>query len=235
MQRYFVSKNNDEFILSKLDEHHIVDVMRNKVNDKVIFVYDNKEYLMNILSIKPLKFSMLSISTPDVELNKKVTLFFTLAKGDKIDLVLQKATELGVFRIVLLNSERCVVKFSKEDFARKLDRYNLICKEASEQSRRVNIPVVVGVYDINNIPNELLCDINYVAYEAEAGLSSQLKEIENANSISILVGPEGGISPKEFENLKNQNFIPISLGKRILRTETAAITALSVIDYVVER
>lgn len=235
MQRYFADYINNDFVLSKLDEHHILNVMRNKTNDKVILIYNQKEYICRISSTKPLKFTKENEQEAFSELNKKVTLFFGLAKGDKIDFVIQKATELGVNKIVLISSSRSIVKMSNEDFLKKLPRYNLIAKEASEQSHRVAIPEIVGVYNINSIPKELLCDINYVADEAECGLSSKLEEINNANSISILIGPEGGISVDEVNSLKKNSFIPISLGKRILRTETAAITALSVIDYLVEQ
>ena len=127
---------------------------------------------------------------------------------------------------------------SNDDFNRKKVRFEKILKEASEQSRRNIIPELIGVIPITNIPNDLLEDINLVAYEEDASDTSNtfelLKNIKN-ESVSILIGSEGGIDKKELEALNKQGFKNISLGKRILRTETAAVYALSVIGFMLER
>jgi len=235
MQRYFASKIDNKIVLSKEDKHHLLTVMRARINDAFVAIVDETEYLGQIKSIDPFVVEYTIQEKRDVELNKNTVLFFALAKGDKIDFVIQKATELGVSRIVLIKTERSIVKINNDDFIRKYTRYSTIAKEASQQSRRIKIPEIAGVYDVKKIPTEFLCDVNYVAYESEAGLSSKLNEISRANSISVLIGPEGGLSKTEIDSLMAQNFIPISLGKRILRTETAAVTALSVINYLVEQ
>ena len=112
--------------------------------------------------------------------------------------------------------------------------FQKIAKEASEQSHRTLIPEVLGVYDINNIPHDLLADLNLLAYEKEAGQTSDFIN-KDAKSISVMIGPEGGFSDEEVAKLVKDGFKLISLGKRILRTETAAVYALSVISYLLEK
>ena len=157
-----------------------------------------------------------------------------MAKGDKIDFVIQKATELGVKNIVLIKSEHCVTKMNEDDLKRKISlRYQKIMKEASEQSERLIIPNLLGVYDIKHIPSELLCDINLVCYERSDDTSIHIPLEKTTKSISVLIGPEGGLCKDEVNHLTNNKFQILSLGKTILRTETAAIAALSMIGMVI--
>ena len=238
MQRYFAEIINNKVILNDDDIHHVLHVMRMRKGDELEVVADQHLYSAIIESINPLEISINYEIPSDSEINQDVTLFYTLAKGDKIDLVVQKATELGVKRIVLLSSERCVVKWEEKETDKKLERYRKIAKEASEQSHRLIIPEIVGVFSLKNIPDNLLCDLNLFAYEKQAGKTIDLhKELNNAKgSVSVLVGPEGGFSEKEAEMVVNKyNFVPISLGKRILRSETGAIYALSVIGFYLEK
>lgn len=234
MQRYFVSIIDNNVIFNDDDIHHILHVMRNRVGDHLEVVNDGKVYECEITSINPLKVNILWEIPQNSELKNDLVLFMCLAKGDKLDLIIQKATELGASKIVLVKSKRCVVNYDSKDINKKLDRFNKIAKEASEQSHRLVIPSVLGIYDIKNIPSELLCDINYVAYEKLADSRIEIENLSNS-SVSILIGPEGGIEEKEIEVLRKQGFKPLSLGKRILRCETAAINALSVLGYLMER
>ena len=221
MQRYFADIINQDVILSKDDIFHITKVMRAKTNDH-IQVVDKSTIIQEPIH-------------EDVELKVDVALFFALAKSDKIEFVIQKATELGVKNIVLFQGKRSVVKFSDNDFIRKLDRYQSIAKEASEQCHRQLIPSISYVDNIKKINNHL-CDVNFFAYELEAGQTSDLSSlIKNQKSISIIIGPEGGFDEKEAGYLKELKFVPISLGKRILRCETAAVYGLSVISYLLEK
>ena len=171
---------------------------------------------------------------------KNITLFFALAKGDKNDLVIQKATEIGVKNIVLIETKRCVAKMNDDSKqAHKFDRYMKIMKEASEQSHRLDIPNIYGVYKINKIPGNLLPVNKFVAYEKEQGNTDSfykdLMQIDLDSSIGIMVGPEGGFEKEEVEYLNSIGFKNASLGNRILRTETAAIYAMSVISFLLER
>lgn len=237
MQRYFAKRIGEEIILGDGDVHHLLHVMRAKKGDEIEAVVDNHLFACLITSINPLVIRDNYEISSNSEIKEDVTLFFALAKGDKIDFVIQKATELGASKIVLIKTDRCVVKIDDKNWNHKLDRYQKIAKEASEQSHRLRIPEISGVVDINNIPSSLLADINLLAYEKEAGnTSSLLDNIKLQKSHSIMIGPEGGFSEEEVEKLtKKYSFIPVSLGKRILRTETAAVYALSVIGAILEK
>ena len=237
MQRYFASIDNQYFVhLSKEDEHHLCHVMRIKKGDEIEVVHQQKLFLCRIDSFNPLTISVIHEIANDVEIKEEITLLFALTKGDKTDLVLQKATELGVKRIALIETERTVVKYDNKDIDKKLERFKKIMKEASEQSHRLIIPELLGIYNLKNLPKELLSDINYVAYEKDASdISGAFQGLKKGKSISILIGPEGGFSIQEIDALTNQGFIRTSLGKRILRAETAAIYALSVIGYLLEK
>ena len=237
MQRYFANKNGQNIILGDGDVHHLLHVMRARKGDELEAVADNKLYACLVESVNPLVVKINYEIPIDSELDEEITLFFALAKGEKIDFVVQKATELGVSTVVLLKTERCVVKFDDKSLAHKLERFNKIAKEASEQSHRLLIPEIVGTVDIKNIPQELLSDINLVAYEKEAGkTASLLDNIVKGKSTSIMIGPEGGFSEEEVNLLTSKyGFNRVSLGKRILRTETAAVYALSVIGALLEK
>ncbi len=237
MQRYFADKKDNQILLGDGDVHHLLHVMRARIGDEIEAVADNHLYACIVKSINPLNI-VINYEIPiDSELPSNVTLFFALAKGDKIDFVVQKATELGVSRIVLVKTERCVTKFDGDSIKHKLERFNKIAKEASEQSHRLVIPVIIGVVDIKDIPSDLLCATNLLAYEKEAGATDNFfEEVKQDQSISVMIGPEGGFSIDEVKLLKEKyHFETISLGKRILRTETAAVYALSVISFMLEK
>lgn len=237
MQRYFASIDSHYFVhLSKEDEHHVCHVMRMKKGDEIEVVDNAHLFLCRIDSFNPLTISVIHEIANDVEIKEDITLLFALTKGDKIDLVLQKATELGVKRVALIESERTVVNYEGKDIDKKLERFKKIMKEASEQSHRLIVPELLGIYNLKNFPANLLSDLNYVAYEKDANhIDEAFQGLEKGKSISILIGPEGGFSEQEINHLTKQGFIRTSLGKRILRAETAAIYALSVIGYLLEK
>ena len=220
MQRYFAKQINNKIVFDDGDVHHLLHVMRNKKGDEIEAVADNKLYACLIKSINPLDIEINYEIPVDSELPTEVTLFFALSKGDKIGFVIQKATELGVHKIVLIKTERCVVKLSQDDFLRKLDRYQKIAKEASEQSHRLIVPEIVGVIDIKNIPQELLCDTNLLAYEKEAGKTDTfLDRVTGKGTYSIMIGPEGGFSLGEVELLVNKYGFSESSAKKIMKSK----------------
>jgi len=237
MQRYFANIDKDCFVhLNPDDEHHVSHVMRMKKNDEIEVVHDGKVFLCRIEDFNPLKIVVIHEIENDVELKEDITLLFALTKGDKIDLVLQKATELGVKKVALIESERTVVTYEGKDQEKKLARFNKIMKEASEQSHRLVVPSLLGIYNLKNLPQEVFSDINYVAYEKDANdTDSIFSKVTKGKSITILIGPEGGFSEQEINRLTSLGFIRTSLGKRILRAETAAIYALSVLGYILEK
>ena len=234
MQRYFANKNGNNVILSDGDVHHLLHVMRAKLNDEIEAVIDEKLYSAIIKSFSPLQIEISYEIPLNSELPNDVTIFFALAKGDKIDTVIQKATELGVSRIVLTNTERCVVKYEGKDVEKKIERFSKIAKEASEQSHRLRVPQIVGPINLNDA-EKYMCDVNLLAYEKIAGKTDSIPMEYNNKSISVMIGPEGGFSEKEVALLESKGFQLISLGKRILRTETAAFYILSVLGFLLER
>ena len=234
MQRYFATLVDQQIVLSEDDIHHIIHVMRMKVGDRFEVVVKARLYECEITSLSPLQFCKIE-KEEDVEIKTNITLFFALAKGDKIDLVIQKATELGVHKIVLFKSKRCVVNFDNKDIDKKLNRYRKIAKEASEQCNRLIVPEILGVIDLKII-DSYLEEVNLLAYEKLAGNTTESFEIkERTKSVSIMIGSEGGFEEEEVNYLTNKGFQTISLGKRILRCETAAIYALSVLAYLLEK
>ena len=236
MQRYFANIDQDFVVhFSKEDEHHILNVMRMKKGDEIEVVNQEKLYLCRIDNFNPLRISVIHEIASDVEIKEDITLLFALTKGDKTDLVLQKATELGVKKVALITSERTVVSYENKDIEKKMQRFNKIMKEASEQSHRLIVPELLGIFDLKNLPKEAFSELNYVAYEKDASqVNAMFTGLQKGKSISILIGPEGGFSSQEIDNLVKQGFIRTSLGKRILRAETAAIYALSVLGYLLE-
>lgn len=236
MQRYFVNiDKNGNFVFTEQDVFHITKVMRCKINDQIEVVYNNHVSVVNIDSLKPLLVHVVSNVDGDTELPTKLRLFLPLLKGDKTELIIQKATEIGVTSIVFYYSKRSIIKLDQKEFEKKLSRYTMIAKEASEQCHRNTIPEIKGIINLVDI-KEYQCDNNLLAYELESGSTSSLeKALENNGSYSVILGPEGGYEKSEVDLLIANNFIPISLGKRILRVETAAIYALSVISYTMEK
>ncbi len=237
MQRYFTSfKDEKNITISNDDIFHIVKVMRMKINDQFEINNDGDIYLAQISSLAPFSFKILKKIDENHELKTKITLLYCLPKGDKIDLVLQKATELGVNQIVLVNSSRCIAKINDENKKKKLARFNKIIKEATEQCKRNNLPALKDVIKFNEISN-YQSDLNLIAYENSKMSNQELKDILRnfkGNTVTILIGAEGGFSKEEVEYALKNNFISISLGNRILRSETSVFNLLSILGYELE-
>ena len=238
MQEYFAkNKNKNEFILSEQDNFHISKVLRMKQGDHIIVVYDNEKYDCIVTFDNGLRIEINSKLDINNELTTKITLIYGLPKKDKFELVVQKSCELGVHKIVPFIAKRSIPILDEKNTSKKLDRWNLIAKEACEQSKR-NIPVEVvlpvNLTEILNYKSEL----NLIAYEdLSCKGSKHLFDLleQNPKSITIVVGPEGGFDKKEVDFLNENDFISVSLGKRILRSETAPLYLLSVIGFMDER
>ncbi len=233
MQRYFVEMKNNEFVLTNEQLHQIKNVMRNRVGDELVFIQNQDSYKVQITCLSPFQVDIEEKMSIDTELKKDIVLLYCLAKKDKIDFVIQKATELGVKKIVLVNSSRSIFKIKKEDEGKKISRYEKIALEASEQCGRAVVPSIEGVIDFKDIGN-YTSDISFIAYEKETSLTLNETLLQKVNSISILIGSEGGFSLEEVNYASDVGYKSLSLGKRILRTETAAIYALSILSHYVE-
>ena len=167
----------------------------------------------------------------------KVFLFQALPKGDKLDTVIQKAVECGVYEITPFESERCVVKVKADAEAKKTERRNRISLEAAKQCGRGYVPVVNPTVDFKTaVERACACDLKIFCYEGEEehSLKTLLQGRGNAESAAIFIGSEGGFSRDEVEYVLQKGMKPVSLGKRILRTETASSFVLSCIAYETE-
>lgn len=231
MQRYFAEKlENDKFILLDSDIHHIKNVMRGKIDDQIEVVYDNKVNICKIINLEPLELENIRKLNDNNEMNIELTIAVSLVTEQKFDLILQKLTELGVNRIIPLKTERSIVKLDDKKIAKKIARWQLICKEASEQSKRNKVPVVSDILTLNELINidgnmKLICSLNEKALHISKYLISDL------NKILFAIGPEGGFSQNEEKYLLDNGFKPVSLGKQVLRVETAAMYVASIINY----
>lgn len=184
---------------------------------------------------------ILSARKADTESPVRVYLYQALPKGDKLDTVIQKSVECGVHEIALFESERCVVKSKKDAEERKNERRNRIALEAAKQSGRAYIPLVKGTLSFETAVREAAkADLCLFCYEGETEstlktvLASAMTEEKTVESISVIIGSEGGFSVNEATIARESGAVSVSLGKRILRTETAAPFVLSCLSYVFE-
>lgn len=233
MQRYFSNiKQDNSFKLSTDDIHHITKVMRMKDDDKIEVVYHKKVFLCGINDIiTDIKIDIIKEQDAVLQNKLDVTLIIPLLKEAKMDYILQKATELGVNKIIPVITERSIVKFEPDRISKKIERWSKICKEASEQSMRNDIPIISDVKTFKELESldgsKIVCSTT----EKENNIRIYLKNNKMYDKINIVIGPEGGLSKKEEDLLVNLGFEKISLGNRIMRVETVPLFVLSVINY----
>lgn len=231
--------NGDKIYILDEDVNHIKNVLRYKINDKIDVCDENGiRYKTKIedFEIDKVILDVLEISNESTECKINVTLFQGLPKSDKMELIIQKCTELGVKEIVPFISERVVVKLDDKSEAKKQERWQKIAKEAAKQSGRQIIPNIKKTINLKNIIENLSkYDIVIMPYECEKEhmIKNVLRNINNeVKNIAIIIGPEGGFSDKDVEVLKEANNLQmVSLGPRILRTETAGFITLAMVIY----
>ncbi len=245
MPKFFVKNqdiNSKEIKIIGEDVNHIKNVLRKKVGDKITIcdVDNSKDYLCDIVMLEKemIVCNKMEELESDAESNIKVTIFQGLPKADKMELIIQKAVELGVNDITPVEMKRCVVKLDEKDKKKKVERWQKIAEVAAKQSGRNIIPKINQVDSVKNICN--LCpkyDIVIVAYENEKcnKLKYEIEKLklkqENNLKIAVLIGPEGGIEEAEVKMLKESGAKVVTLGNRILRTETVALNVLSIMMY----
>lgn len=244
MQRYFVPTNQidgEQFYIVGDDAHHISRVLRMKAGDEVVITDDQgQSYLVRLLEIVPERVTATTLRQLDenTEAQVHITLVQGLPKGDKMDLIVQKCTEIGVAEFVPVQTKRTVVQYDEKKEAKRRERWQKIAKEAAEQSHRSRIPRVTDVVDLQKWLTEHTkanseFDLVVAAYEAETvrGLRQQLLSHPELRSIAVIVGPEGGFDESEVCVFQELGIPSVSLGRRILRTETAGIAASVMILY----
>lgn len=221
------------FELSLEASQHVGTVLRMRVGESLIlFCGDNREFTATISDVRKKYVTVMinSVSEVNNESPLQLHLAQAISKGERMELVMQKAVELGVNRITPIVTERCVVKLDKERMARKLHQWQSIVISACEQSGRNMVPKVEQPVDLITYLRDVRTGLKLVlhpnTHKTWRDYSLQLKDI------ALLVGPEGGLSDDEVCLACEQGFQPLALGPRILRTETAAITVLSVLQAV---
>lgn len=232
MQRYFAKdKKEQQFILGEDDIYHIKTVMRMKDGDTIYVVYDEETYICCLENVKKnIQIKVLEKLKTDEICNPKVTLYVPILKEQKMDYILQKATELGVYKIVPIETNRSIIRLNGKE-NKKLERWRRICKEASEQSHRTTIPIIEDIMELQKMKLDdglkLLCS----TVEKEKNIKYVLQKHKDCGKISVVMGPEGGLSETEEQYLKKIGYIPVTLGSNILRVETVPMFILSIVAY----
>ena len=244
MQQFFVKPEQIEehtIYIGGADVNHMKNVLRMKPGEDLrVNSGEGKTYLCCVSSYEDDRalLDILKVMYSDTELPSRIVLFQGLPKGDKMDWIVQKAVELGAYSIVPFAAKRSVVKLDEKKAAKKQARWQAIAKGAAEQSGRSMIPEVknaVTFAEALELSEDL--DILLIPYELEEGIKETARVIDTiraGHSVGIFIGPEGGFEEEEVELAKKAGVYPVSLGKRILRTETAGLTVLSILMYRLE-
>ena len=234
MHRFYVNPENrteDLFSLEQEDLKHAVSVLRLKPGDPVEIISDGKRFSAVVREVSPGTVSAQMLEElPSTEPRIRLALFQGLPKSDKMELIIQKAVELGVSEIIPVKFARCVVRYSDADAEKKTLRWQKIAREAGKQSGRCVIPAVRQLVSVSAVPG--LCrpyDAAVVPWEESTSFGPKgfCESRPVPVSLAVIIGPEGGIEPAEVDLLRSSGIVPLTLGRRILRTETAGIAAVS--------
>lgn len=236
MQQIFVNEGpvNDSFVITGDDMHHLVRVVRLKRGEVIrVSSADGLNYLCEVSDITSDELiAKVKEEVPSTELSNKIYLFQALPKGDKMETIIEKCVELGVHEIIPVQMKNCIVKLDDKKKKSKLTRYQTVAETAAKQSKRSIIPKVADFMSFKDaFEYAKSLDILLLPYESKNGMKDTfdvLDSIKEGQSIGVFIGPEGGFDSSEIELVKESCRI-ISLGRRILRTETAAICTLSML------
>ena len=236
MYHFFVEEeqvNGENAYISGSDVNHIVNVLRMKIGEELLIsVKGDWDYLCKIEEIENDRVNLkLLESMEQRELPIKLTLLQGIPKSDKLEMIIQKATELGVSNIIPVKTNRVVVKIDEKKTQAKVNRWNAIAQSAAKQSKRSIIPKVLKPQTIDNAL-EIVKDygVKLLPYENADGIKKTkdiLNSLDSKNNIAVFIGPEGGFEEAEVKKSTDSGFEVITLGKRILRTETAGLALLS--------
>ena len=246
MQRFFVEpyqieEEEHRIHINGTDVNHIKNVLRMRCGEDV-WISDggNKEYHCQIekLGEDEVLLHILYAQEPEYELPNKIYLFQGLPKADKMELIIQKAVELGAYSVIPVETKRCVVKLDAKKAKKKVERWQQIAVSAAKQAGRGIIPAVGEVCTYAQaLKYAEKLDVVLIPYELAEGMEETtqiIAEIRPGQSVGIFIGPEGGFEKEEVEQAVKAGAEPLTLGKRILRTETAGLTMLSVLMFHLE-
>lgn len=232
MQRYFVLEKKEDYLaLENSDLHHIKNVMRFQIGTKIECVFEKKLYICEIENLSSRWVHILSSVDTKSSSTSKVAVAVALVKEQKMDLILQKLTELAVDEIIPVKMERSIVKLEQEKLNKRMERWQKICKEAAEQSKRIDIPKISSPLRLSEL-SKLSYDKKFVC-STKNSQKINYKFLQPLNDYSkiFVIGPEGGITDEEEKFLLSSDYSPVSLGNQIMRVETAAIYVASVLNF----
>ena len=239
MPKFFVPHENigdDRAYIRGGDANHIARVLRARVGEQLVICDGaGSDYICEIsdISTEEINLSIIEKTPCDAEPDVKITLFMALPKSDKMEYVIQKAVELGVYEIIPFSASRCVVKLDSKSGEKKTERWQKIAHSAAKQSGRGIIPKVSAPITFGELVKKATdFELPLFCYECEE--ENSLKKVlsdKNFEKICVVVGPEGGFDRAEVEQAQESGFISVSLGKRILRCETAPGCAICAILY----
>lgn len=246
MYQFFVEPSQiqgSRVIITGKDVNHIKNVLRMKPGEEIAVSNgcDGKEYRCGITELfeDEILCELLSVKEEGMELLSKIYLFQGLPKADKMELIIQKAVELGVYEIIPVASKRAVVKLDEKKAKSKILRWQGIAEAAAKQSKRGIIPQIKDVMSFKEAITYSNCaEVKLIPYELAEGMSRTKEIIEGIKPgqyVAVFIGPEGGFAEEEIEFAMKNGVEPVTLGKRILRTETAGLTVLSILMYHLEQ
>lgn len=243
MHQFFVEDENigSEYItITGTDVNHIGNVLRMKTGEKIrVSNGQGRDFFGTIDSISPeqVTVKITEEEAAGTELPNKIYLFQALPKGERMEYVIQKAVELGVHEIIPVSMKYCIVKLDDKKAKKKQERWQAIAESAAKQAKRSLIPKIKSVMNYKEaVAYAKQCEVCLVPYENERGMQATreaLDGIQTGKSISLIIGPEGGFSKEEIDYVREDMQV-ISLGKRILRTDTAAIAVMSMLMLEIE-
>ena len=245
MNQFFVESGqiqDKKIIITGKDVNHIKNVLRMKIGEELSVSNgcDGKEYrgIIEEFTDDAVVCALAFVKEDGVELPSKVYLYQGLPKADKMELIIQKAVELGVYEIIPVATKRAVVKLDEKKSKSKIARWQAISEAAAKQSKRAIIPNVADVLTLKEALKECQkAKVKVIPYELAEGMDKTkeiISHLKPGQDVAIFIGPEGGFDDAEIETAMEAGVIPVTLGKRILRTETAGFTILSWLMYQLE-
>ena len=246
MYQFFVEPSQiqgNQIVITGSDVNHIKNVLRMQVGEELSVSngVDNREYRCGIeeLGEDSIRCSLRFVKEDGLELSSRIYLFQGLPKADKMELIIQKAVELGTYSIIPVATHRSVVKLNEKKAVSKIQRWQAISEAAAKQSKRRIIPEVQMPMNMQQaVQFAAQMEVKLIPYELSEGMQKTKELISNirpGQNIAVFIGPEGGFDDKEIEMAQNAGIIPITMGRRILRTETAGFTILSWLMYHLEQ
>lgn len=246
MHQFFVDPaqiQGKQITITGKDVNHIKNVLRMKTGEEISVSNgkDGKEYrcIIEEIGVQEIRCALCFVKEDGLELPAKVFLFQGLPKADKMELIIQKAVELGVYSVIPVAASRAVVRLDERKGAAKVARWQGIAEAAAKQSKRRIVPRIGPVMTMREaVEHAKHMDVKLIPYELAEGMEETRRQIERigeGQSVAVFIGPEGGFAQEEIEMAQEAGILPVTLGRRILRTETAGLTVLAWIMYRLER